>query len=203
MGELSFLSEEGKKLTDYSRQSALTDCRNKMAIYFVFRMLSHLCLAQEDGLISSIPGCDWQVFSVFTIKYCLSNWRVHSHSDLTNDKNEQPKWTKSQAQALFEVNKMGSHKLKELFPPIKTKNKMCHSEKFSETLNEINYLLVGFVKWKKKGGTWSKHSKICCNSQCILEIIMSYSYYNSIQLTQNLKTERCFNYALQVFCFLT
>lgn len=28
-----------KKLTDYSRQSALTDCKNKMAIYFVFRML--------------------------------------------------------------------------------------------------------------------------------------------------------------------
>lgn len=26
---------------------------------------------------------------------------------------------------------------------------MCHSEKFSETLNEIIYLLVGFVKWKK------------------------------------------------------
>jgi len=39
MGELSFSSEEGEKLTDYSRQSALTDCKNKMAIYFVFRML--------------------------------------------------------------------------------------------------------------------------------------------------------------------
>lgn len=95
----------GKKLTDYSRQSALTDCKNKMAIYFVFRTLSHLCLAQEDGLISSIPGCDWQVFSVFTIKYCLSNWCVHNGSDLTNEKNEQPKQTKSQAQGLFEVNK--------------------------------------------------------------------------------------------------
>lgn len=150
MGELSFLSEEGKKLTDYSRQSALTDCKNKMAIYSVFRMLSHLCLAQEDGLISSIPGCDWQVFSVFTIKYCLSNWCVHNHSDLTNEKNEQSKWMKSQAQVLFEVNKMGSPKLKTLFPPSKIENKMCHSDMFSETLNKIIYFIVGCVMWKKK-----------------------------------------------------
>lgn len=166
MGELSFLSEEGKKLTDYSRQSALTDCKNKMAIYFLFRMLSHLCLAQEDGLISSIPGCDWQVFSVFTIKYCLSNWCVHNHSDLTNEKNEQSKWIKSQAQPLFEVNKMGSHKLKELFPPSKTENKMCHSDMFPETLNEIISLIVGFVMWKKEKPC-SKHSKNCCNSNSV------------------------------------
>lgn len=197
MGELWFLSEEGKKLTDYSRQSALTDCKNKMAIYLVFRMLSHLCLAQEDGLISSIPGCDWQVLIVFTVKYCLLYQFVHNHSDLTNKKNEQSKWTKSQAQTLFQINKRGSHKFKKLFPPLKTKNKMSHSEKFSETLNEIIYLPVGFVKQKKKKeNSCSKHSKYCCNSQCVLEIIMSYTYYNSTQLTQNLKMERYFNYAL-------
>lgn len=76
---------------------------------------------------------------------------------------------------------------------------MSHSEKFSETLNEIIYLPVGFVKRKKKKkkeNSCSKHSKYCCNSQCVLEIIMSYTYYNSTQLTQNLKMERYFNYAL-------
>lgn len=64
---------------------------------------------------------------------------------------------------------------------------MCHSEKFSETLNEIIYHFVGFVMWKKKEKPCSKRSKNCCNSQCVLEILMSYTYYNSTQLRQNQK----------------
>lgn len=38
-GTFVFKWGQEKTLTDYSRQSALTDCKNKMAIYFVFRML--------------------------------------------------------------------------------------------------------------------------------------------------------------------
>lgn len=183
MGELSFLSEEGKKLTDYSRQSALTDCKNKMAIYFVFRMLhifawhkrmvwSHPYQAVTDKysaclLLNTVSATD-----VYTIAQTLQMRRMSNPSRL------------SQAQALFEINKMGSHKFKILFSPLKTNDNMYHSDKFSEALKYLSS--CWFCNWKKEK-SWSKYSKNCCNSQCVLEIITSYTYYNSTQLTQNLK----------------